>query len=48
MRAIAAEFQAAGFEVAFSCVSWQEMRKLLPDMAEVIGRSVIARHRIRT
>ena len=46
-RSRVAEFLAAGFTVAFSCVSWRELRADLPDMAEVMGRSIIARHRLR-
>jgi hypothetical protein len=47
IRLLAAEFRAAGFEIAFSCVSWRELREQLPEMAEVLGKSVIARHRLR-
>ena len=46
-RSRVAEFHAAGFKVAFSCISWRELRAGLPDMAEVMGRSIMVRHRVR-
>ena len=47
MAAARAEFYAAGFTVAFSCIGWAQLRQLLPDMADALGRSIIARHRLR-
>lgn len=46
-QAALAEFEAAGFLVGFSCVGWAQLRQLLPDMAEVLGRSILTRHRLR-
>lgn len=40
-------YYAAGFMVAYSCMGWRELRREFPDMAEVIGASVIQRHRLR-
>lgn len=38
-----AAFRAAGFVEGYSIVSWPELRRLLPDMAEVLGKSILRR-----
>lgn len=46
-KAVVREYLACGFTTVYSCISWKELRATLPDMAEVMGHSIIARHRLR-
>jgi hypothetical protein len=46
-KALVREFNACGFSSGFSCVSWGELRTLLPNVAEALGQSIITRHRLR-
>ncbi len=47
-KALVQEFTACGFDTGYSCVTWQELRNLLPNVADVLGHSIAARHRLRS
>lgn len=46
-KTLVAAWYAAGFTTIFSCMGWGELRRTMPDVADVLGRSVITRYRLR-